>query len=217
MAERTVVMVGIAGGSGAGKTAIAGALTRAVAPRTTAVVSADWYYRDLAHLDPAARAAVNFDDPAAIDVDALVAHLTALRRHEIVEAPIYRFDTHTRAAGSRTVHPAAVVVVDGLVLYHPAPLADLFDLRVFVDAPADVRLARRIVRDVVERGRTADSVIAQYLGSVRPMHERWVEPQRQVSHVVIPNHGTLDEAVALVMRRLDAVIPSEEDRVYVRS
>lgn len=193
-----VTLVGLAGGSGSGKTVLVEAVAERWAAAGAVVVSQDRYYRDWSHLPPAERARVNFDEPAALDVDLLARQLAALRRGERVELPVYRFDTHCRAAATTAMMPAPLVLVEGVLLFcHPA-LVELFDLRVFVDAPADLRLARRLLRDIRERGRDAEGVVGQYLRTVRVMHDRWVEPQRACAHLVVGNVGPLDDAVAAV-------------------
>ncbi|MFY9344525.1 MAG: uridine kinase [Planctomycetota bacterium] len=176
--------VAIAGGSGSGKTS----LTRAVAVHLgdeCAVLDHDSYYRDLAHLPTAARAATNFDHPDSLDSELLASHLAELRAGRAVVRPCYDFATHTRSRLTCRVEPRPVIVCEGILLLAVAELRSAFDLRVFLDAPADVRALRRVQRDIVERGRTVESVVRQYLETVRPMHERFVEPARATADLVL--------------------------------
>lgn len=201
---RGPLAVGITGGTGAGKTALARAIATRLGTWPVALIHQDRYYRDQSHLSPAERARVNFDEPAAFDLELLAAHVAAIRRGEAIEMPTYSFERHSREAGTTRVVPAPLALVEGLLLFRDPTLAGLFDLRVFVDGPADVRLARRLLRDVAERGRDAEGVVVQYLGSVRAMHERYVEPQRRHADLVVSNVGELEDAARVVERALRA-------------
>ena len=197
-------MVGVVGGSGAGKTT----LVRGLVDRLGSDASVLWfdeYYHDLVHLDPAERAVVNFDHPDSLDVDLLVAHLTTLLAGRPAEVPVYDFSTHTRTGGTRRVEPGPVVVVDGiLVLAFPA-IRERLDVSVFVEAPAEVRLTRRLDRDVRERGRTPESVRAQFAATVTPMHEAFVSPCRTFADLVLDGQGDLSANLDLILDRLAAV------------
>ena len=197
-------MVGVVGGSGAGKTT----LVRGLVDRLGSDASVLWfdeYYHDLVHLDPAERAVVNFDHPDSLDVDLLVTHLTTLLAGRPAEVPVYDFSTHTRTGGTRRVEPGPVVVVDGiLVLAFPA-IRERLDVSVFVEAPAEVRLTRRLDRDVRERGRTPESVRAQFAATVAPMHEAFVSPCRAFADLVLDGQGDLSENLDLILDRLAAV------------
>ncbi len=194
-------MVGVVGGSGAGKTT----LVRGLVDRLGSDASVLWfdeYYHDLVHLDPAERAVVNFDHPDSLDVDLLVAHLAALLAGRPAEVPVYDFSTHTRTGRTRLVQPGPVVVVDGiLVLAFPA-IRECLDISVFVEAPAEVRLTRRLDRDVRERGRTPESVRAQFAATVTPMHEAFVSPCRAFADLVLDGQGDLSENLDLILDRL---------------
>lgn len=198
------LVIGITGGSGSGKTALALAIAERFRWLDVALINQDRYYRDWSHLPPAERAHINFDEPAALDMELLVDHLAALRRGVGIEAPIYSFDTHCRETHTTALAAAALILVEGILLFHDPALAELFDLRVFVDAPADVRLARRILRDIRERGRRVEDVVRHYLETVRAMHERYVEPQRSHAHVVVLNKGALTDSVDSVEAALRA-------------
>ena len=197
-------MVGVVGGSGAGKTT----LVRGLVDRLGSDASVLWfdeYYHDLVHLDPAERAVVNFDHPDSLDVDLLVAHMAALLAGRPAEVPVYDFSTHTRTGRTRLVQPGPVVVVDGiLVLAFPA-IRERLDVSVFVEAPAEVRLTRRLDRDVRERGRTPESVRAQFAATVAPMHEAFVSPCRAFADLVLDGQGDLSANLDLILDRLAAV------------
>jgi uridine kinase len=189
------LLIGVAGGTGAGKTAIGRALAQALGG---CVIDVDSYYLDRGSLDPEARRRVNYDEPAAVDATLLSAHLAVLAGGRAVERPVYSFETHTRI-GTTPMPSAAVVIVDGLFTLWWEPVRTLLDLKVFVDAPADIRLMRRIRRDVGERGRTVEQVLEQYVATVRPMHDRYVESSRIFADVIVANDGPVDETVAKLL------------------
>ncbi|WP_018257150.1 uridine kinase [Halomicrobium katesii] len=190
-------VLGIAGGSGAGKSTIARDLSTAVDPEIT-IISLDDYYEDLSELPLAEREDRNFDHPDAIDWDRLVADVEALSRGETVTVPQYDFEKHARAPTSRTVDPGPIVVLEGIfALYHDRIVAQL-DLALYVQTDADVRVLRRLQRDVTERGRTVDGVVEQYLSTVKPMHEQFVEPTKENADLIVPE-GT-NPAVIDVLR-----------------
>lgn len=198
----TVFLVGIAGGSGSGKTTLANAVVAALPPGGAAVLPADAYYRSLDHLAPALRARQNFDEPAALDEERLVADVTDLRAEKPVLRPCYDFVGHTRSLGTVPVEAAPVVLVEGIfVLALPAVRA-LLDLRVFVDAPEPLRRQRRLVRDCRERGRSPLAAEAQYAATTLPMHDRHVEPCRALSDLVVAGDGDLGQAVAAILGRV---------------
>ena len=186
--RRRPIMVGISGGSGAGKSTLAHALSRALDGRAV-VVEQDAYYRCRGHLPLEERSRVNFDHPDAVDLELLAEHLEELKQGRAVEKPFYDFATHSRLDKTVPVKPAPVVIAEGLFLFVREDLRNLFDLRVFVDADADIRLARRLKRDVVERGRTVESVLEQYFESVRPMHEEFVAGGSRWAHCCVTTYG----------------------------
>jgi uridine kinase len=194
-------VLGIAGGTGSGKSTVAARLAVAV-PAGATLVELDAYYCDHPELDLAARAALNYDHPDAFDWPLLLDHVRALRAGRAVEVPTYDFAAYERGAATTAVAPARVVIVEGLlVLYEPA-LRELMDLKVFVDADADVRLIRRLSRDVAERGRTVDSVITQYLATVRPSHLQFVEPTKRYADVIVPHGGRNEPALEVLLARV---------------
>ena len=201
VAARPVVL-GVAGGSGSGKSTVVREVCRILGEKLTSVLHHDSYYRDLSHRPFEARVQVNFDHPDALETELMVDHLHTLLQGTPVEVPTYDFATHTRARDTQLLRPTPVVVVDGILVLADARLRDVMDLRVFVDTDPDIRLLRRIRRDVVKRGRTADSVIAQYEATVRPMHLEFVEPSKRFADLVVPEGGYNRVAVDLVVTRI---------------
>lgn len=201
------VMVGVTGGSGSGKTALAHALADRLGRHRVSIISQDAYYRDQSHLPPAARATLNYDAPEAFDGPLFSAHLRALRSGTAVHAPVYTFDSHSRTAQTRLIPAREVVLVEGLLLLLDPQIRSLLDLRIFLDAPEGIRLARRIQRDTAERGRTAADVIEQFFTTVRPAHERYVEPTKGLADLVILNTGALEMAVRLALDSIQRHIP----------
>lgn len=204
---RSTLTVGIAGGTGSGKTTFARALRAALPPGSVALIDHDAYYRDLSHLSPEERAAVNFDDPASLESELLATHLDALADGKAIEKPVYDFARHVRCEETETVPAAPVILVEGILVLASPELRSRFDLRLFVDAPTDVRLLRRIRRDIVERGRTIDGIAQQYIGSVRSMHDAFVAPSRAFADLVVPGDGDFGTALRIaadaLLHRLD--------------
>ncbi len=199
------VLVGIAGGSGSGKSTLADNIARAL-PGRVLVIAHDAYYLDRGDLPPDERERINFDEPAALDNDALAADLLALKSGRPVQRPEYDFATHTRAKQPHRLEPCPVVVAEGALLLAIPELCGLFDLRIFVDTPGDIRLLRRIQRDVLERGRSLQSIQDQYLRSVRPMHERYVAPSQARAHIVVPEGGQNQECIQDIVARLTRLL-----------
>jgi uridine kinase len=200
--ETRAILIGIAGGTGSGKTTVARKIVEALPPGRAALVQHDWYYLDRSHLPLEARCLVNFDEPGALDNAQLAADLRALKAGTAIECPSYDFATHTRQATRRRLEPRSVVVVEGILLFAVAELRDVFDLRLFVDTDDDIRLLRRIRRDIEDRGRDIASVERQYCESVRPMHERYVTPSRRHAHLIIPEGGENAPALEVIVGRL---------------
>jgi uridine kinase len=200
-------LVGIAGGSGSGKTALAEALREHLRPVRVAPLAQDAYYRDRGALPPGTRARLDFDTPDAFDHDLFLEHLAALRRGQRVRPPRYCFATHRRRGHGEPVGPADIVLVEGLFLFVDPRARERLDLRIYLDAPDEVRLARRLARDVAERGRTEQSVISQYRRSTWPAHRRYIEPSRAWADVVLVNAGSLGavaEVAATIIRARQA-------------
>lgn len=196
------LFIGIAGGTGSGKTTIAQQIYRALPEGTCAMLDHDAYYRDLAHLPFEQRAETNFDHPDALENELLVEHLEALRRGETIDKPVYDFATHTRSADVVRIEPSPVVVLEGILVLADPALRRLLDVKLFVDTDADVRLMRRIRRDMSERGRTFDEIRAQYYRTVRPMHLAFVEPSRRNADLIVPEGGDNRVAVGMLVRAI---------------
>lgn len=192
------LIVGVVGGSGSGKTTVAHAIAESVEGGAV-VLDQDAYYRDLAHLSLEERRRINFDHPDSIDTGLFVAHLEALAAGEPVDKPTYDFAAHTRAAETVRIEPGRVVVVDGILLFVDPRLRRMFDLRIYVDVADDVRFIRRLLRDLTERGRSLESIIEQYLDTVRPMHLEFVEPSRRHADVIIPEGGENRVGVEMIL------------------
>lgn len=187
--------IGIAGGTGSGKSTVAAKLAAAIPPGRCAVVDHDAYYKDQGHLTPAARAEINYDHPSSLDSALLAEHLAELKAGHAVDIPIYDFVTHTRRVETRHVEPAPLILVEGILVFVEAAVRDQLDIKVFVDTDADIRLMRRIRRDLEQRGRSFASVRDQYYATVRPMHLEYVEPSKRWADLIVPEGG--DNKVAL--------------------
>jgi uridine kinase len=198
-------LLGLAGGTGSGKTTVAERLAE-VAGSTLALVRLDSYYRSRPDLDLDERAGINYDHPDAFDWPLLIDHVRTLCAGRAVDAPRYDFTQYERAPDHVTIAPARIVVVEGILVLYEPELRELFDLRVFVDSDADVRFIRRLERDVAERGRTAESVIAQYLATVRPSHLQFVEPTKRYADVIVPHGGYNEPALDVLLARLRELV-----------
>ncbi len=196
------MLIGIAGGTGSGKTTVTRRLAEALPAERTVTIQHDWYYRDRSHLDPEERALINFDEPDALENDLLLADLLALKAARAVDCPQYDFASHTRRAERRRLPPRSVILVEGILLFAIPSVRDVLDLRLFVDTDDDVRLLRRVRRDIEERGRDIASIESQYLGSVRRMHQQHVAPSRAHAHLIIPEGGDNTPALDVIVGRL---------------
>ena len=192
------LVLGIAGGTASGKTTVARKIVEAVHAGSVAFLEQDAYYRDLSDVPLEERRQFNFDHPDAFDVDKMVAHLTALKAGRAVDMPVYDFAKHTPAAETVRVEPAPVVVIEGILVLAIEPVRRLLDMKIFVDTDDDVRVLRRIERDVRDRGRSLESVVEQYFRTVRPMHLGFVEPSKRFADIVIPHGGSNDVAIQMV-------------------
>lgn len=188
-----VMVIGIAGGSGSGKTTLAREIERRLGQRVI-LLSHDAYYRRHDDLPFSEREKLNYDHPDALETDLLVAHIRQLKDGQAIDCPVYDFANHNRSDETVRIQPRRVIVVEGILIFHDPELRELMDLRIFVDAEADVRLCRRIKRDVSKRGRTVESVLTQYESTVRPMHMKFVEPSKRYASFILPNGGK-DKAV----------------------
>ena len=198
----TPFLIGIAGGTGSGKTTVANAIARRVGEERIAILSHDSYYRDFVDLPKDILDRQNFDHPDSLESELLVRHLKALRQGMVVETPIYDFKVHRRAAETRRVEPRKVILVDGILIYAEQELRKLFDVKIYVDTDADIRLIRRLKRDIAERGRSVESVVTQYESTVRPMHMEFVEPSKRYADLIIPEGGENTVALDFLFARL---------------
>ncbi|MGQ9489407.1 MAG: uridine kinase [Anaerolineae bacterium] len=199
------ITIGVAGGTGSGKTTIALKILERVGFDRVAYVPHDAYYRDASHLPPAERARLNYDHPDALDNELLISHLRQLQAGKAVEIPVYDFVTHTRRPETRHVEPQPVILVEGILIFADKRLRDMMDVKIYVDTDADLRFIRRLKRDIEERGRKPESVINQYLTTVRPMHLEFVEPSKRYADVIIPEGGHNEVAIEMVVARLRAL------------
>lgn len=200
------LVIGIAGGTGSGKTTVASVILSRVGAEHIALLPHDAYYRDLVDLPPAQRAAVNFDHPDALETSLLIEHLQQLRDWQPVEIPIYDFTQHKRTEQTTQVDPHAVILVEGILVFVEQRLREMFDVKIYVDTPADIRFIRRLQRDIEERGRSMESVIRQYESTVRPMHEEFVESSKRFADVIIPEGGLNTVAMDMVVARVSSLL-----------
>jgi uridine kinase len=200
------LVIGIAGGSGSGKTTVANTILQRVGSDRIAFLQHDFYYKDRSRLPPAQRDQINFDHPNSLETELLIQHIASLRDGQPVEVPIYDFSTDSRTDGTFTVHPCRVIVVEGILIFTEPALREMFDVKIFVDTDADLRLIRRLERDIKERKRSVESVIKQYQLTVRPMHLEFVEPSKRYADVIIPEGGFNAAALDMVVARVEALL-----------
>jgi uridine kinase len=203
--------LGVCGGSGSGKTTVAQRILESVGVHRVAYVPHDAYYKELGHLPLEERARVNYDHPDAFDNDLLLEHLTELKAGRPVDIPVYDFMLHNRRPEPVHVEPQPVILVEGILIFADKRLRDEMDVKIYVDTDADLRLLRRLQRDIEERGRSLDSVLRQYLATVRPMHLEFVEPSKRYADVIIPEGGFNQVAIDMVASRLAALIGDDAD------
>ncbi|WP_210546972.1 uridine kinase [Rhodoferax sp. PAMC 29310] len=198
-------VIGVAGGSGSGKSTVTREVLASVGPEMVAIVMQDDYYLDQTHLSPEERRLTNYDHPKAFDWPLMVQHVRTLRSGQPIEMPMYDFAADNRSSQTITVKPAPVIVIEGLFALFDADLRKMMSLKIFVDTASDVRFIRRLQRDMAERGRSADSVIQQYLETVRPMHKQFIEPTRRNADVILP-HGANGPAVDIITTKVSSLI-----------
>ena len=201
-----VTIIGVAGGSGSGKSTLVKKLQEAFGAEDVSTLCHDYYYKEHSDMSYEQRTQLNYDHPQAFDTDMMVAHIRSLKNNETIERPVYSFVEHNRTAERVTVKPSKVIIIDGILIFENQELCDLMDIKVFVDTDADVRLARRILRDVCNRGRSMESVIEQYLSTVKPMHEEFVEPSKRYADVIIPEGGFNSVAVEMLIQSIRSLI-----------
>lgn len=204
--EKPAILIGICGGTGSGKTTLARRIMAAFDQSTVACIPQDSYYRDLNAMPIEERRRINFDHPDAMDGELLLRHLQDLRSGKSIRRPIYDYTTHLRQKDGICVDPLPVILVEGLLIFHDERMRRLMDLKIYVDCAADVRFTRRLRRDIRERGRSVESVIEQYLSTVRPMHEQFVAPCIRYADIVVPEGGFNDAAVGLIVGKIQSVL-----------
>lgn len=204
--DKTSLVIGIAGGTGSGKTTIADYILETVGSEKIAFLPHDAYYRDQSDLTYEERSQVNFDHPASLETELLIEHITNLRNQQTIHLPDYDFKTHSRTNKTIHIKPQPIILIEGILILAEPELRKLFDLKIYVDTDADIRFIRRLKRDIEERGRTTESVINQYLGTVRPMHLEFVEPSKRYASVIIPEGGYNHVALDLIVARIESML-----------
>ena len=203
---KDVVVIGVAGGTGSGKSTLVKRLQEAFKNDDVATICHDFYYKAHPELSYEERTKLNYDHPAAFDTDMLVEHIRQLKEGKNVECPVYSFVEHNRTTETLPVAPSKVIIIDGILIFENEELRDMMDIKVYVDTDADLRLARRILRDVRERGRSMESVISQYTKTVEPMHEQFVEPSKRYADVIIPEGGFNSVAVSMLIQSIRSIV-----------
>lgn len=203
--------IGIAGGSGSGKTTIARKIIECVGANRISFLEMDNYYKDLAHLPVEERAKNNFDHPASLDIELFIEHIKMLKAGIDIDKPLYNFVTHTRKKETSKVKAQPVIILEGILLYENPEVAELIDIKTFVETPSDIRFIRRLMRDIKERGRTPESVAQQYYKSVRPMYKTFVAPTKECADVIIPWQGYNEVAVDMVISRIESGLKRIEE------
>jgi uridine kinase len=206
MAARSLV-VGISGGTGSGKTTIADRVMKALPAENVLLLQQDHYYRDLSHLPMEERNKINFDHPDSMETELMVEHVRRLRDGQAVERPVYDFTQHMRRNETVRLEPRAAIILEGILIFDNAALRELMDVKIFVDTDADLRFIRRLRRDLSERGRTLESVVSQYLSTVRPMHLEFIEPSKRFADVIIPEGGHNEVGIDLVIQKIRSLLP----------
>ena len=207
MGEFEPIVFGVAGGTASGKTTVARAILEAVGASQIAYLPHDAYYKDMSHLSLEERAQLNFDHPNSLESKLMVKHIKGLLEGKDVHVPVYDFTTHRRTEETILVEPSPIILVDGILIFTKRRLRELMDIKVYVDTDPDVRFIRRLQRDIQERGRSLDSVVSQYMDTVRPMHLKFVEPSKRYADVIIPNGGLNRVAMEMVVSRLRDLLP----------
>ncbi len=208
--KKTPLVIGIAGGSGSGKTTAADIILAKVGKNRIAYLQHDSYYRELTGLPLMQRREVNFDHPDSLESALMIEHIKQLKQWKPVEVPIYDFHTHSRTGKTFTVEPRRVILVEGILIFAEPELRSLFDVKIFVDTDSDIRFIRRLKRDIEERGRTTEMVVKQYMATVRPMHLEFVEPSKRYADVIIPEGGLNEVAMDMIIARIESLLREEK-------
>lgn len=209
MSQKDSLVIGIAGGSCSGKTSVTKAIYEVFQKDSVVVIEQDYYYKDQSHMTMEERLKTNYDHPLAFDNDLLIEHIQQLMDGNAIEKPIYDYVHHTRSNEVIHVEPKNVIIIEGILVLEDKRLRDLMDIKVFVDTDADLRIIRRLARDIKERGRTIDSVIAQYLQAVRPMHNLFIEPTKRYADIIIPEGGENEVAIDLLVTKIKSILETK--------
>ena len=202
-------VIGIAGGSGSGKTTVINKIFEKISEENATIFQHDWYYRHNVHLSFGERSQLNYDHPVALETSLLIAHLKEIVAGRAITAPQYDFSTHLRKDKTQLIKPARIIIVDGILIFSDEALRQLMDLKIYVDADSDHRFIRRMERDIKERGRTRESVVGQYLRTVKPMHDQFVETSKRYADIIIPNGGMNSVAINLLIAQIESVLAND--------
>ena len=209
MSNRRPLIIGITGGSGSGKTSVTKAISEVFKDHSVVVIEQDYYYKDQSHLKFEERLNTNYDHPLAFDNDLLIDHLNDLLNNKSIEKPVYDYAQHTRSSETILIEPKDVIILEGILVLEDERLRELMDIKLFVDTDSDLRIIRRILRDINERGRTVDSVVEQYLNVVRPMHNQFIEPTKRYADVIIPEGGQNEVAIDLMVTKIKTILETD--------
>lgn len=199
---KTPLFIGITGGSGSGKTTIVNKIFSEVPEKSIAIIEQDSYYKDQSHLSYEERCKTNYDHPFAFDTDLLIEHIELLKNGHAIEKPLYDYEIHNRKKETMLIEPKEIIIIEGLLVFYDERIRNLLDIKIFVDTDADLRLIRRIIRDINERARTVDSVIAQYINTVRPAHEQFIEPTKKYADIIVTEGGNNLVAIDLMVTKI---------------
>lgn len=200
------LVIGVAGGSGSGKTSVTKAICDFFQGHSILMLEQDYYYKDQSHLPFEERLKTNYDHPFAFDTDLLIEHLQRLLQSQPIEKPVYDYSLHTRSSETILVEPKSVIILEGILVLEDERLRELMDMKLYVDTDADIRIIRRLVRDIQERGRSMDSVIEQYVNVVRPMHNQFIEPTKRYADIIIPEGGQNHVAIDLMVTKIQTIL-----------
>jgi len=200
------IVIGICGGTGSGKTTVAREIFNSLPEKKVSIIQQDAYYKDQTHLTMEERVKTNYDHPLAFDTDLLIKHITQILDGEAIDKPIYDFENHTRSTETERIESKDILILEGFMILEDKRLRDLMDIKIFVDTDADVRIVRRIQRDIEERGRTLESVITQYLTTVKPSHEQFIEPTKKYADLIIPEGGYNKVAIDIMVSKINSIL-----------
>ena len=204
------ILIGICGGTGSGKSTVARAIFESLPETNISIIEQDAYYKDQTHLEMQDRVKTNYDHPLAFDTDLLIDHMKSLSEGDHIEKPIYDFSEHTRSCDSVRVESRDIIILEGIMIFEDKRLRDMMDIKIFVDTDADIRIIRRITRDIRERGRTLESVIGQYLSTVKPAHEQFIEPTKKFADLIIPEGGYNKVAIDIMVAKVKSIITEKK-------